>query len=356
MNSQETETEVSEFGRMHLKVGFEAAVIIFQDKIPETARSVFNLLQWVVVWKNVLPEAEIKKIAWKKISEIEAPFAEWKKVLKESGLMQDLRELAIERVVMLANTPEEINEVAEYVHFDETKKKKLLDKLPTMKASFETWERVWKDAHLVEIKRFAFDRMKQVDVSFTKWQVINRDAPLYGDYKRESLDKMAEKAETFCQWNIVLDKTSAYSDFDLERRVLGEATKLAKRCIELITLYRHPRLDSKLKEEIADRITQAEGDFEEWVNLNQSVMQKDKLKAVSFAKMKKTAINAYHWDVVFHRATSEDDKKEAILKMIGLASDVNWAKHAYAHASSVSLGKQAINKMKEISNKLAGTE
>lgn len=355
MSSKETKIEVTSFARMQSKVGFEAAVIIFQDKIPESDRKEFNLHEWVVVWKNVLPKTKIKKIAWDRILKIETSVKDWKRVLREESFITDLRILARDRILELTTEIDDIDSCIRSQPVNQLTESfinKTLVKFPTMEASFEKWGELFRKAWTLtisaEIKKIAFAKMRELESTFNQWDYFYRNTKLDDFNDKESLNIMMEKAETFDQWDIMVPRLSNHPD--LKERAVKERIKLAQKCSELITVYFSLDSGSESKDQIVEKIKESKGGFQDWVRFNQSIDEKDELKKVSLEKMKELADCCADWATIFHRTDSEEEKKTAILKMIETAKDIKDAELAYYKAFTDALKKKAIAKMKELAD------
>ena len=355
MNSQETKTKVTGFQKMQSKVGFETAVIIFQDKIPEEDRKEFNLHQWIVVWKNVLSKAKIKKIAWDRILKTKTSVEDWKTVLKEESFSSDLNRLSISRIIELTTEIDDIDlgiRAQSMSQLTESFINKALAKLLAMEGSFEEWGKIFRKAWTltvsVQIKKIAFDKIRKLESTFVQWDYFYRNTELGYFNDKESLNIMTEKAKTFDQWDIMLPRLSDHPD--LKKKAVKETVKLAQKCNELISVYFSPNLDSESKNQIVEKIKELKGEFQDWVRLNQGINKKDKLKKVSLEKMKESAGCCADWATIFHSTDSKEEKKTAILKMIETAKDIKEAERAYYKAFTDALKKKAIAKMKELAD------
>lgn len=355
MSSQETETEMTGFARMQDRVGFEAAAIIFQDKIPESDRKEFNLRQWIVIWKNVLSKAKIKKIAWDRILKIKTSVEDWKTVLREESFTIDLKRLSISRIIELTTEIDDIDScirAQSISQLTESFINKALAKLSAMEGPFEEWGKIFRKAWTLtvdaQIKKIAFAKMKKMESTFIQWDYFYRNTVLDDFNDKESLNIMMEKARTFDQWDIMISRLSNHPD--LKKRAVKEVIKLTQKCSELITVYFFLDPGSQLRDQVVEKIKESKGEFQDWVRINQSVYKKDKLKKMSLQKMKESAGCCADWNTIFHRTDSEEEKKTAILKMIEVAKDIEEAELAYYKAFTDALKKKAIAKMKELAD------
>lgn len=354
MDTQVIKTGKSEFETTRDFVGFEDAVVIFQDNIPASAREKFDIHHWVIVYKNVLSYSNIKKIAWHQISTTKADFPNWKRVFDDSFGHKALRTFALKRMLKLADNLEELVFCINHLEASSQEQEEALKKLSTMEASFDSWMSIWR-SNSGRIERVAFDKMKKIEeATFFQWELASRETKFDSNYGKESLAEMMKRAKTFDEWLKVYQALRRPGE--LKEKALKEAANAAEGPYDLGIVYLNTS-DLGSKKTIQARLLKAKGDFDDWVQVNQFVEMDDPLKKISLDKMKELATTCLEWSVIFHRTSDEKEKETAALNMIELARDMGEAKLAYYKAPTPALSQKAIAKMKElVSAKIASAE
>jgi|GEM_PF-6350006 len=345
MNAQET--EITGFQKTVEKAGFEAAVIIFQDKIPESDREGFDINEWIVVLKSASPKSRIKKEAWENVERLaeELKFSEAKDILaKKINLKID--SLMRDAVCLLASNPIEINYCINNLNEDNPARKALLERLSATDGLFIDWTAVFLSSNSAGVQKIAFSRTEEAEATFEEWETFDRECrksyreSYCKSYLLRRFAQMRKRADTFRRKFTVYNKFK--EEISLAAEILKDMESTAKKPSNLVWVYERTKSES-----IREKILTAEGSFEDWLYVNQS-SDKDWLTELSLKRMREMAESHYHWSVIWCRELSEQGRKTAVSNMIKTSKDIDEAKLTCHRASGTSLEEDARKKLGQI--------
>lgn len=345
MNSQSTETKNS-FNQVWEKSDFETAVMVFQDKIPESDRKEFSIQEWIIVMEAALPKSRIKKEAWENIERLaeELKFSEAKSIFANKINLK-INNLMIDIMCLLTSNPIEINYCINLLTENDLARKALLERLSVTDGLFIDWTAVFLNSNRSDVKILAFSKAQEAEATFEQWETFDKECRKAHreSYLSQRFAEMRERADTFRK------KLEVYRAFIEEKSLTAEILKdmenTAEKPINLIWVYRQIKSESIKKKILTAQATFAT--FDNWLYVNQT-SDEDWLKELSLKRMKEMAESHYHWSVIWCREPSESGKIKAVSNMIRMSKDVSEAKLTYHRASGTSLEKKAQEKLKEI--------